>query len=395
MAAPCNCDCHTNPYTPCSIPGGCGTTGCQQGTCLACHIRTPQQGLACEPCRNWLPTALTSIPRLAADARAELIPADDSTTQHVLVCPTCKRTAPWTPNRGNAHHPNNTAFDDPNHPDWHGIWIDAHLITYKGGPTPSTAPDTIITGGTIEPSTPLNLHLHDLPADVIRDGGKPVDVIHDTLIPADTITPVTVPVARIEVTERHETTADGTTTIHHDIRHIRETLHLRQRQILTDEHGNPLLRPAGDQTGVVSVAQALDQDVRAMIDAGAPGSRWRPTPTIESLTEWIKNRLPWAYDNYHGLDALTATIKRVRGQLMAVLGEFDPEPELCDGVECSRCGLRMLYRRQDGSGDVECHNPDCRKVFRADDYHKWVEHLSGYERSRRSPDEVTRLLRGR
>jgi hypothetical protein len=32
----CNCDCHTNPYTPCSIPGGCGSTGCgrdDQGRC--------------------------------------------------------------------------------------------------------------------------------------------------------------------------------------------------------------------------------------------------------------------------------------------------------------------------------------------------------------------------
>ncbi|MGS2615114.1 hypothetical protein ACVCAH_11395 [Micromonospora sp. LZ34] len=83
----------------------------------------------------------------------------------------------------------------------------------------------------------------------------------------------------------------------------------------------------------------------------------------------------------------------MRGQMMGALGEFDPEAEACEGVPCNRCDLRMLFRRQDGTGDVECQNPDCLKVFTAAQYRDLVAEEAAEERARRDPLEVAKLMR--
>lgn len=63
MPAPCpvDCGCHTNPYTPCTTPGGCGTAGCGRTTCTLCPgfrrnltARIPDQPPVCDGCRQRL-----------------------------------------------------------------------------------------------------------------------------------------------------------------------------------------------------------------------------------------------------------------------------------------------------------------------------------------------------
>lgn len=302
------------------------------GMCIVCGADR-ERGLTCESCRTWLPIALAGLPALVEQVRAELIPAD--------------------------------------HGD--GRSKDPVAARLAAGPAPSLAPDIIVTGGDGEAPVPLDLHLHDLLAGVIRDGGRPIDATGDNWVQALTTTPRLVVVGDGHRGHRQVVVLDRTPRV--------------------DANGYRVMVPAGDQVGVVSVAQVLDQEVRAVIDAGAPGSRWRPTPTVVGLTEWLARRADWICDRYAGVDQLFAAVRQVRGQLMGVLGEFDPEPELCDGVACNRCDLRMLFRRDDGSGAVDCQNPDCRKVFTAADYLALVRGAGADERERLGPDGVAAVLR--
>ncbi|WP_431728601.1 hypothetical protein [Verrucosispora sp. TAA-831] len=386
-ACPVDCACHTGPYTPCDVTGGCGSHGCQPaptGTCPACQKRDPEYGSVCEPCRRWLPVALASIPELAARLADELIPADDSHDTHVLVCRTCGLSVP--PDA--ARHPGRPEFDHSPSGQWHGGWLPRRIIRRAAGPAPAIAPDAIVTGGGAEPGTPINLHLHDLLGDVVRDGGRAIDITGDNWIPASNLTPVAVNHDRFEVTYHREEHADGTVTAHREHRHIRQRVTVTDRRQRRDTNGHKVMVPAGDQIGALPIAVVLDQEVRAWIDADAPGSRYRPNPTIPDLVQWLARRLDWACDHYPGMDAFVVMLRQVRGQAMAALGEFDPEAELCDGVECDRCHLRMLYRRQDGTGDVECHNPDCRRVMRAAEYRDHLREIAPQARQKRPRNRV-------
>lgn len=340
-SCPVNCTCHQGPHYPCSEAGGCGSAGCgrettndPRGDCAVCHRRDPEHGLVCEPCRTWLPTAIRSIPRMAAQLAAEVAPEPE---------PDQERTRSDDAGREHPHR-------------------DPIATTLTASVAPSVPTDKLITtGGTGEAPTPLNLHTADLLGPVVRDGGRPIDATGDNWLPVI-----------VDSKPRKVWTDNGW-------RHV----------------GRREYRPAGDQIGVIPVAVALDQEMRAMADAGAPGALFRPKPTIGNLCDWIVKRLDWACDHYPGVGALAEQVRYVRGQLMAALGEFEVEEELCVGVECNRCTLRMLYRRSDGSGDVECHNPACRKIFTKDEYLTWSTHLGAYEKSLREPAEVTELLKRR
>ncbi|MET8278261.1 hypothetical protein [Micromonospora sp. NPDC005174] len=359
-------------------------TDTADGACNACHKRDPEYGLVCEPCRRWLPVALASLLELAGRLQDQLIPADDSTTAAVLVCRTCHLTVPagHTP-----RHPGHPEHDHSPSGKWHGGWTARHLIRRTAGPAPSIAPDIIVTGGGHEAPVPLDLHAHDLLGPVIRDGGRPIDVTGDNWIPASRLTPVPVNHTRFEVTERREETEreDGTlaVTFHRDFRHHCEQLTVIDRQARRDPNGYKVMIPAGDQIGAIPVAQILDQEMRAWADAGAPGSQHRPTPTIPSLVDWLGKRLDWACDNYPGIDAFADMLSSTRGALMGALGDFDPQAELCDGVDCPACTLRMLYRRQDGTGDIECQNPDCRRILTPGQYRDHLKEIAPTARRQR------------
>lgn len=320
-------------------------------TCPACTRRDPEpeDGRVCGSCQRWLPVGIRSI----ADKTArlpELIEPEDRNLDD-------RWFWHWHPLRKD---PETGRLLPPD-----GEWRRAEPLTAVGGAglVPGERKDPRVSGSREAPA-PLPLDVLDLLGPVVRDGGRPVDAVADWWLPK--LEPYGEPLPVVD--------KDG------------QVIGYRRRT-------HTVWAPPGDQTGQVPVAAVLDQEVRAWIDAGAPGSRWRPVPTVDRLAEWLVRRLPWACDRYEPIGGFVATIRHLRGVLMAVLDEFDPEPELCHGVECNRCDKRMLYRRNDGTGDVECAEPSCRKVFRAHEYAEWVRHLGAFEAAERSPAEVADLMR--
>jgi hypothetical protein len=82
-------------------------------------------------------------------------------------------------------------------------------------------------------------------------------------------------------------------------------------------------------------------------------------------------------------------IRYLHSRLWREAGRSEARPELCVGVPCRRCDLLCLWKTTDGSGDVECHNPDCRTVYRPDDYLKWVALVAAATKR-----EMTEVARG-
>lgn len=155
------------------------------------------------------------------------------------------------------------------------------------------------------------------------------------------------------------------------------TGHARTGSIGIKTRGDWAAKPDGDpdQIGYLSAATLLDfwtQDVRAALFA----DHALPPATVDEMAAWLRARLDEVCDRHPDVASFTADLKRLRGALRHAAGEVEPQPERCDGIACGRCDMRLLYRRDDGSGDVECHNPDCRAVYRPDEYHDLLRSLA-------------------
>lgn len=134
--------------------------------------------------------------------------------------------------------------------------------------------------------------------------------------------------------------------------------------------GGYVYDPNHDQTGAVPVAELLHSWARWW--AETRNQRETPPDTVPSLVTWLRNRLEWAAEHHPAVADFIGEIRRLRGRLAAAVGEVDPPPERCHGVPCRRCDLLSLYRRPDGSGEVDCHNPDCQAIYHPDEYRQWV-----------------------
>jgi hypothetical protein len=70
----CSCECHTGPYAACSVPGGCGSTGCGRTDtahpCPMCGNDRQDQPVVCAGCQARGERDLRDLPRLAADLLA-------------------------------------------------------------------------------------------------------------------------------------------------------------------------------------------------------------------------------------------------------------------------------------------------------------------------------------
>lgn len=330
---PVSCSCHSGPFVACSVPGGCGSEGCG---------RQRKTRGSCPCCWHRDP---------------------DPTKGDGRVCGPCER---WWPILIHSIVDKTGQLSDLIVPDdWaDGMADDPASRALPAGPTPGSHNGPKVRTSREGSPAPLRLEVVDLLGPVVRDGGRPVDSVADWWLPKMVPSGETVPVVD----------AAG-------------------RVIGWRQPTRTAWSPPGDQTGHVPVAQVLDQEVRAWMDAGAPGSRWRPIPTVPELGRWLTNRTGWACQQYPAIDESRITLNRLRGTLMAVLDEFDPEPELCVGVECNRCDKRMLYRRNDGTGDVECSNPSCGSILTAEAYREWAKRQGAYEESLRPEEEVRELLR--
>lgn len=97
-----------------------------------------------------------------------------------------------------------------------------------------------------------------------------------------------------------------------------------------------------------------------------------PAPSVANLCRWLGDRLDWALARHGAIADFHDEIRGMHSRLWSEAGRVEPRPELCHGVPCRRCDLLSLWRKPDGTGDVECHNPDCRTVYRADEYTAWT-----------------------
>jgi hypothetical protein len=123
-----------------------------------------------------------------------------------------------------------------------------------------------------------------------------------------------------------------------------------------------------DQTGTLSVATILDTNVRDWL-THTPGHR--PHPTVPALAHWLRVRVTWACDHHPAVDEFASEMRELASALRRATGRTPLRPQPCEGVPCRRCDLLTLVRLADGSGDIECANPDCRLVLRADEYQVW------------------------
>jgi hypothetical protein len=302
----------------------------------------------CGPCQRWWPILIASIGDKTAQLPELIVPADRAVDDRWFWH--------WHPRRRDPETRELLPAE--------GEWRRAEPLTAVGGAglVPGRLAQPRVSGGGGGPPAPVRLDVVDLLGPVVRDGGRPVDSVADWWLPKVVPSGPEVPV----------------------VDSAGQVIGWRQPT-------RTVWSPPDDQTGHIPVAQVLDQEVRAWIDAGAPGSRWRPVPTVPELVRWLTNRLPWARERHPAIDESRITLQRLRGVLMRTLDEFDPEPELCVGVECNRCDKRLLYRRNDGTGDVECQG--CGKILAAEDYVEWAKRQGAYEESRRTPEQARELLR--
>lgn len=124
-----------------------------------------------------------------------------------------------------------------------------------------------------------------------------------------------------------------------------------------------------DHTGAMSAATVLDQWARDWLSYGAPGRL--PEPDVGPLVSWLRVRLEWACDHHPAIDEFAGELRDLLSTLRRTVGGTSPKPQRCDGVPCRRCDLLTLFRLVDGSGDIECGNPACRAIMRADEYATW------------------------
>lgn len=132
-----------------------------------------------------------------------------------------------------------------------------------------------------------------------------------------------------------------------------------------------------EQVGYRSVATILYGWVRdfcGIRDRGETGvATTDPSPLIVGImARWLRERVDWACDQHPAVDEFAADMRRLHHALGRFTGSKEPKPEPCLGVPCKRCDFKALVKLADGSGDVECQNPDCRMVYRADEYERWV-----------------------
>jgi len=125
-----------------------------------------------------------------------------------------------------------------------------------------------------------------------------------------------------------------------------------------------------DQVGTLSASTILDTWARDWLTYDIPGHL--PRPTVPILVAWLRVRVEDACNVHPGIDEFAGEMRDLRDALRRATGGATIRPQRCDGVPCRRCDLLTLVRLADGSGDIECANPECRAIMRPQDYATWV-----------------------
>ncbi|MEU4558547.1 hypothetical protein AB0F72_09155 [Actinoplanes sp. NPDC023936] len=143
---------------------------------------------------------------------------------------------------------------------------------------------------------------------------------------------------------------------------------LRPRNQAEPFRGDP-----DDQIGRLPAAVILAEWVRDIRDTLYVGQHL-PKPGVDDLVLWLRTRIEDICDRHPAIVDMATELRDLRGALRAAAGQAEPRPEPCIGVPCRRCDLLTLFKQP--GGDVECVNPDCQAVLRAEEYAEWTKALA-------------------
>lgn len=202
--------------------------------------------------------------------------------------------------------------------------------------------------GTAEASTPVQVAAVDLTLDYRHTG-----TVRDTMVPKVRTWPD--PGRYVTVTV--------------DSRPVRQQVW--HRELVVDEHGDPVMVPAGDQVGELPVTSLLDSWAQVWREHRQVGEG-RPRPTVEVLTRWLADRVDDACDDGRAIGDFSAELGRLVAILNAVLGLVDHD-EYMVGVPCAACDKQTLWR-SNGSKWIECGS--CPHLLSLDEYRRHTEWLA-------------------
>jgi hypothetical protein len=135
-----------------------------------------------------------------------------------------------------------------------------------------------------------------------------------------------------------------------------------------------------DQVGHQPVATRLDQWVRDWRTYPSCPGDMLPTPSVPVLVGWLTVRLGWACDRHPAVDEFAGEMRAIRSVLRTINDGRQEQPELCDGVPCKQCDLKLIYRTPNGRYPFEC-DPEgryggCQALMTEDEYRTWTRMLA-------------------
>jgi len=137
--------------------------------------------------------------------------------------------------------------------------------------------------------------------------------------------------------------------------------------------------PNHDQAGPLPVAAVLDSWCRDWITHDWCGGSYLPEPTIRRLVDWLRIRLEDAMDQHPAISDFCEEVREIHLALLRANGRTEPKPELCEGVPCSSCGKRLVYRTP---GYYEC-DPErryegCQTLLTESEFQSWAALNAGH-----------------
>jgi hypothetical protein len=139
-------------------------------------------------------------------------------------------------------------------------------------------------------------------------------------------------------------------------------------ELHANQPARPVMAPAQDQTGHVSVATVLHAWCR---DFAETRHESEPDPAPAAQCRYLLDRLDWAFSQHPAVDEFAGELGDLWHVLRRAAGLTMPRPELVVGVPCKSidCDLKTLWRLP-GSDYVECAS--CGRLYTMDDYQAWV-----------------------
>lgn len=127
----------------------------------------------------------------------------------------------------------------------------------------------------------------------------------------------------------------------------------------------------GDQIGYPSAATVLDGWCAMFAEEMRHST---PKPEVATQSRWLLDRLDELF-KHPAIDECAKEIGDLWHALRRACGLTMPKPELCQGVPCRNCDLRLLFRVP-GSTYIECdpegRSGGCQHLMTEDEYQAWV-----------------------